>query len=129
MRVAVEQRWPSGTFRAWIYRIAHNHCIDEQRRIGKGLVGYGTLFGASRLVSPRTGPPTAFDRRERDERLRTALAAMPSDLADVLTLRYFENLTRKEIGCVLELSESTVKERLAQARQEMARKLDAGNER
>lgn len=123
-RIVVDERWPDSSFRAWMYRVARNCCINHGRSAREAPIEFGSRLGESKLASPRTGPGTAADQREREAALREALAAIPPSLAEVLTLRYFQDLTRREIAEVLDLSETGVKERLVQARQELARKLE-----
>ena len=122
-RVAVDQRWPDSSFRAWIYRVARNHCLNGRRAMHNRPVAFGSSFGPSDIAALQIGPGTAIDRREREDGLRAALAALPHALAETLTLRYFQGLGRREIAEVLEVPEGVVKQRLAQARKELARKL------
>ncbi len=119
-RIAAEDRWPKGTFRPWLYCIARHHCLNLIRDAPGNRVGLGTFFRESKLLSPRTGPSTAVAKRELDERIRRSLAALPEDLAEILTLQYFEGMSRHEIAEVLGVSEIAVKGRLAKARREMA---------
>lgn len=127
-RVTVERRWPDHSFRAWIYRAARNHCLNLRQRRGNRDVAFGSGLGESGLASPHTGPRTAADRNERQAALRAALDALPSELAEVLAMRYFEELTRREMARVLEVGEGVVKQRLVQARTELARKLEGSGE-
>ena len=123
-RVAVENRWPHVSFRAWVYRVARNHCLSEHRKRHHGDVPLGSKFAESRLPSPRTGPGTAVGRAERNAALRTAIGDMSPHLAELLSLRYFQDLGRAEIAAVLGISESAVKNRLVRAREELSRKLE-----
>ena len=122
-RVVAEDRWPAGSIRAWFFRIARNHCLDLRKQRRDGRVGVGTLFAESRFPSPQTGPRTSVARRERGEQIREALSAMTAAHAEVLMLRYFDDLSRQEIAELLELPESVVKSRLFEARREMSRRL------
>jgi len=105
--------------RAWMFRAARNRCLNilRQRR------DPGTLFAESKFPSPWTGPRTAVNRDERNNRIRAAITAMPRDLGEVLTLRYLEGFGRKETAEILERSETEVKVQLGRARHELARKL------
>jgi RNA polymerase sigma-70 factor (ECF subfamily) len=122
-RMAVEGKWPEKSFRAWLYRVARNHCLNYQHRRNRGPIRFATDFGDVEVVSPHTGPSTAAVRGELEDALRGALAVLPSELAEVLSLRYFQCLSRREMAEVLELSEGALKQRLVQARSELARKL------
>lgn len=53
-------------------------------------------------------PEEAAQKRERQERLVQAILQLPDQQQKVLNLYYYEELTLKEIGVVLEVSESRV---------------------
>lgn len=120
--VATGVRLPDQRFRAWLYRVARNRCLAALRTRRNNRVG-GLVAGASRWPSPRTGPRTAVLRNEWYERLHKLVDTMPEHHREVLILRYFEDLGRKEIAEVLELSESVVKSRLFEARQKLREQL------
>ncbi|MFC1572049.1 RNA polymerase sigma factor [Candidatus Eisenbacteria bacterium] len=98
-------------FRAWLYKVARNHCLDlikmrgrrrDNRRLPTKTQPDGGLTGdLSRLV-----------RRELHSRLGHLLDALSPDQREVLRLRYAENLSRADIAEVLDLPESIVKSRL-----------------
>ena len=121
--VATGDRLPDQRFRPWLYRVARNRCLAVLRTRRNGRVGVGLSAGASRWPSPRTGPRTAVLRNEWYERLHKLVDTMPEHHREVLILRYFEDLGRKEIAEVLELSESVVKSRLFEARQKLREQL------
>ena len=52
------------------------------------------------------------------------LAGLREPLAEVLMLRYFEDLSHKDIAEVLDLPESTVQSRLLAGRRELHRKMN-----
>ena len=115
--------WPSGSLRAWLFRAGRNRAIDLLKRRRGGRAGAGSFIGSSALPSHRTGPSTAFARREQEERLREHLAALAPECAEVLVLRYFEDLSREEIAEVMGLSESVVKSRLFKGREDLRRRM------
>ncbi len=115
--------WPQGAFRPWLYRVARNRCLDLAKMRGRNRVAAGSFVHDSRLPSPRTGPRTAVLREERREHTRRLVAAMPEAQREVLVLRYFEDLSRREIAEVLGLSVSVVKLRLFEARQQLKERL------
>lgn len=55
-----------------------------------------------------SNPNVAVLERERHERIAEAILRLPDQQQKVLNLYYFEELTLKEIGAVLEVSESRV---------------------
>jgi len=53
-------------------------------------------------------PEDALRQQERQERLVQAILQLPDQMQKVLNLYYYEELTLKEIGAVLEVSESRI---------------------
>lgn len=115
--------WPTGSLRAYLFRLARNHCLNLLKRRRRSGRGDDSFLGDPAVVSPRTGPRTAAARDEEHERLRAHLDSLSRPHAEVLMLRYFENLSRKEMAEVLELPESVVKSRLHEARKELHRRI------
>ena len=126
--LAERKSWPEGSFRAWLFRIARNRCLDLIRHRRGGRVGIGSFLGDSRLPSPRTGPRTALLRQEEQEALRRQLTLLSPDQAEVLMLRYFEGLSRKEIAEILEVAESVVKSRLFAGARELRLRTKKGTQ-
>lgn len=118
--------WPRGSLRAWLYRVARCRCLDRLKRRGLGPERITSVVGESALGSPRTGPRTALGRLEEQERLQARLATLSPAKAEVLVLRFFEGLARREIAQVLELPESVVKSRLFEGVQELRRDITEG---
>ena len=59
-KITAEERWPTGSFRAWLFRLARNHCINLCKLRRDGRVGLGTFFGQSSLASPQLTTPKLF---------------------------------------------------------------------
>lgn len=98
-------------FRAWIYKICRNRCLDVQRARSRKRDNR-VLPDASFLDARLTGNLTRLVRREQRSRLRHLLAALPANQREILRLRYAEGLSRAEIADVLEIPEPLVKSRL-----------------
>lgn len=101
-------------FRAWIYRIARNTCLNrirsrERRRDG---VRLETRFELGR---ESIGPMTRLVQEEEAEALEARMRALTEAHQEVLYLRYSQSLSREEIATVLELPASVVKSRLYEA--------------
>ncbi|MEZ5962463.1 MAG: RNA polymerase sigma factor [Planctomycetota bacterium] len=118
------EAWPQGSLRAWLYRVARNHCLNSVRDGRHARAMVDGLARASELLSPRTGPRTAAVRLEDSDRLWQAIASLSKEHAEVLFLRYFDELSRDEIASVLDVDASIVKSRLARARQELADRIE-----
>ena len=72
------------------------------------------------LPLPREECAAMLEEDEQRQSMREALQRLAPDLRTVLVLRYFHDLDSKEIGRILELSDSTVRSRLRTARQRLA---------
>jgi len=100
-------------FRAWVYRITRNHCINVLRARARHGDRPG-LLPASRLAASATGNLTRAVKQELQARIVHLLAALPPAQREVVCLRHGEELSRAEIAFVLDIPESTVKSRLFQ---------------
>ncbi|MBI5762738.1 MAG: sigma-70 family RNA polymerase sigma factor [Planctomycetes bacterium] len=101
-------------FRAWLYRVARNHCLKvlrtRRRKPPPGDLPPESVFGED-----VTGNLTRMARDELHQRLNNLVAALPDTQSEVLRLRYAENLSRDEIAEILEIPVSVVKSRLYEA--------------
>ena len=89
-----------GKFRAWLYRIAANTCVDFWRR--------------SQSTEPLTEGEyldPGFERAELSCDLRSALAALPPAQREVVLLRYVHGLKLRECAEVLDVPLRTVQSR------------------
>jgi RNA polymerase sigma-70 factor (ECF subfamily) len=105
-------------FRAWVYRICRNRCLDILRARSRKRDDQ-ELPNDSHLDAQITGDLTRLARREQQARLRELLAALPANQREVLRLRYTEDLSRSEIAEVLGIRESLVKSRLFEGLQKL----------
>lgn len=115
--VAAYRRWdeieqPS----AWVRRVVANLAVSRIRRRA------AETRAITRLRSER---PRNFDPMPaEDEELWKAVRRLPKRQAQVIALRYLEDLSVAEIAAVLDTAEGTVKATLFQARRSLARTLD-----
>lgn len=98
-------------FRAWLYRIARNHCLNLVRNRHRRR-DHAALPVGDDVDAELTGQLTRMLRVEMGARVKEALALLPDNTAEALRMRYVEGLSRQEIADVLELRESVVKSRL-----------------
>jgi RNA polymerase sigma-70 factor (ECF subfamily) len=118
-------------FYPWLRRIAGARLADAHRRhvrAGRRSVGReeppalpseSVLELADRLLSPSGGPSASLRRRERRDRVRAALAALPERDREVLVLRFLEDLSTADAAAVLGVGEGAVKMRLMRALQRL----------
>jgi RNA polymerase sigma-70 factor, ECF subfamily len=125
-RVLASDKVPD-CFRAWVYQITRNRCLDLLRT-RKRRPRDEELPSDSQLVARVTGNLTRLVHREQQERVARALRFLPLHQQEVIRLRYAEGLSRAEIGKVLDLAESVVKSRLYEGIEVMRRQISSVGE-
>ena len=108
---------PDRPAEAWMHQIAVNTAISHRRRAKLREVGEVMR----RLGRPGAGHDPA-DSAGRSDLVR-ALSALPPRVAADFVLRYHHGYNNREIARLEGVSERTVGSRLAQAREELARRL------
>ena len=68
------------------------------------------------LRDEELNPQDAFIRQQRCERVRAAVARLPTKYVDLVRLRYFEELSQEEVAAELQWPLGTVKAHLNRAR-------------
>lgn len=99
------------SLRAWLYRIAHNRCVDELRRA----IPIPAEVDATAPAST-SDPEVETERREQVARLITDITRLPGQQRSALLMRELEGLTYDELGEALGVSVPAVKSLLVRAR-------------
>jgi RNA polymerase sigma-70 factor (ECF subfamily) len=128
----------SGSFRAWLYRIATNLALNHVRTVKRRREVPLSLPVDSEAIDEEPeavpawvidraslGPEAAAELLERRADCRQALERLSEEKRTVLRLVYEMEMTVRESADVLNLPEGTVKSRLHYARRQMAREWDA----
>ena len=103
-------------FYPWFYRILRNHCLNVLAR-KHTRVRFATDVSA-RLRDRASGerPETALLQREQNTRIREVLQRLPPEHREILVLKYFDDLSYREIALRLGIPRGTVMSRLYYAR-------------
>lgn len=121
----VEGAWnPGGSFRAFLFTVAHRLCIDRLRKRQRTL-RFVRLWKAAegRTVTPEES--VANDQQQAV--LEHAIAGLPEPHRAAVLLYYGQELRSKEVARILGCSDQQVRSRLSYARKRL-RGLLAGDE-
>lgn len=118
---------PEGdSIRPWLYRVVVNACLSKLRSSGRH-VQRNSPFPAEWEDSRRAGDTAVSDPEAQvldQESRRTvvdALADLPEHLRVVVVLRYYAQLSEREIASVIHRRPGTVKSRLHEGRLRLGR--------
>jgi RNA polymerase sigma-70 factor (ECF subfamily) len=107
-------------FKPWIYRIAHNVCIDRGRKLGRSLPEEsleGNVVTQARASSPVPGPEQVYDNKELREILENAIGQLDEGYRELIVLFHLEGLSIKECSEITGLKGTVIKNRLYRGRQ------------
>jgi RNA polymerase sigma-70 factor, ECF subfamily len=108
------------TFRAWLFRIAHNEIANALRsRRRRRTDPLDDVRAVDRAPDPLAAVTAADDART----LRLALRGLAEDRRQVLVLRFVDGLSTREIGDVLGRSEGAVRVLQHRALRDLAERL------
>ena len=100
----------------WIYRIAHNECLNHLRRRDVPPVPLEAILGSGDEI----GRARISDREEaRRAALRDAVKQLPFKMREVVILKYQEGLSYTEMSRILGCAPGTVASRLNRALAEL----------
>lgn len=97
--------------RAWLYRVAHNRCIDQLRRPTPAA---GDIFDVSR--TPLQDPIETAQRRDDLRRLVDDVGRLPEQQRSALLMREIDGLAYSDIALALNVTVPAVKSLLVRAR-------------
>jgi len=117
-------------FSTWIYRIAHNLCIDRMRKRrkvysldaelpeGEGIDGY------AQMPLDESSPEELLLVSETQRHVREAILELPDKYRSAVILKYLQDLSLNEIAEILDLPVTTVKTRVHRGREFLRKKLE-----
>ena len=101
---------PSAPFKAWMYRIAHNHVVDYFRRIRPV-----SEIPPDQIEAKNPAPEKQFLDEQRSSDLRAAVNQLPAEQKDALLLKLEAGLDLQTIADVTGVNRETAKSRLRYA--------------
>ncbi|MBI1874496.1 MAG: sigma-70 family RNA polymerase sigma factor [Acidobacteria bacterium] len=108
-----------GSFLPWLRQITRNrahHVLRGRMRARRWMMQLPDDRQVEAIVDGRAGVAERLLANEEREILREALAALPDETREVLTLYYREGQSVAQVAELLDLSEDAVKKRLSRAR-------------
>lgn len=117
-----ERYRPTGRFEGWLFRIITNHVIDLRRR--QRLLQFCSLDVLEeeraapwdRLTKARGDPAEIVVSAIGEERIRTAVSALPARYQKALVLRVVEQCSYQEIAEAISRPVGTVRSRIHRAK-------------
>src|SRR3712207_4297062 len=108
--------------KAWLYRVAHNRCIDQLRR---PVPAPSEIFEMSRPLMP--DPLAETERRDDLRKLVADVQRLPEQQRSALLMREMEGLTYADLAEALDVSVPAVKSLLVRARIGLTEAAEARN--
>lgn len=105
----------------WLHRIAHNLCIDQQRR-GARLTELPPAWDPA----GEEGPEQDRVRQEQSRRVSEALKTLPERQRCALLLCHYQGLSNSDAAHILEISIDALESLLARARRRLKQDLEVG---
>jgi len=101
---------------AWLYRVTRNLCFNLVRDRRRREV---ILYGQRRSEAAANDPLESVFAGERQREMLAAVELLSEDHAEILLLRYYEDLSYAEIAERLDIRLGTVMSRLSRARERL----------
>ena len=106
-------RWRGIPFSSWLYRIAtneiHRHYRKARRNTSLSPDQMVDIQGESSSDQELLEAEQAVIKHEQFRRIHAAIASLKPKYQSAIMLRYFENLSIREIAQILNISKNTVK--------------------
>jgi RNA polymerase sigma-70 factor, ECF subfamily len=99
-------------FSVWIYRIAHNHLVDFYKKAKLDKV---PLENADYATGKNENFGEKIDVKINSKEVAQILKSLPEKQRDIVILRFFDDLSHKEIADILDIKETYVRVSLHRA--------------
>jgi RNA polymerase sigma-70 factor, ECF subfamily len=121
LRALPEFRAEGATFRAWLFRIAHNTIVNARRSRSRRRTE--PLPDGLERIAPNADPAGLVLEADETRRVLRAVAELPEDRRQVVLLRFVDGLSSREIGQVMDRSEGAARVLLHRALRDLAARL------
>jgi RNA polymerase sigma-70 factor, ECF subfamily len=101
---------PRTQFKNWVYRVAHNLCIDYYRKYKKQKAEMKDVFEHSEgLRSLSENPAASHVQEQFRQKLEQTVMKLPRRQKMIFTMKHYSGLKHHEIAEALDLSVGTIK--------------------
>lgn len=114
---------PEAAFSTWLFRIAHNRLNDHWRAARHRPATPIDADERTALLTDAHTPESRVSELAQRQRLHKALAELPIEQQEVVTLRLEQELSLEEIGEITGVGRETVKSRLRYAMDKLRARL------
>ena len=123
LRALPDFRDEGATFRAWLFRIAHNTLANSLRSRSRRRTD--PLPDDLQRAAPDADPAFIVARADERRSILRAVRRLPDDRRQVILLRFVDGLSTREIGQVLDRSPGAVRVLQHRALRDLAELLNA----
>jgi RNA polymerase sigma factor (sigma-70 family) len=109
----------------WLIRVSKNLALNNEKRRGRETRAYERV--SRETSSSEESGEHSFLRQESRSAVQKAVQALPENLRVVLVMKEYGDLSYREIGKILGISEGNVKVRAYRAREKLAEILNEGD--
>lgn len=96
----------SKNFSVWIYRIAHNHLVDYYKKAKKELVA---IEDVENELKKDDRIAEKLDDKLSIAQVETVLEMLPEQQKEIILMKYFQELSHKEIADIMDMTEAHVR--------------------
>ena len=115
---------PSRKFSSWLLAIASHYCVDMLRRRRMNYLSFDELPPMVELSMPRTTQPEqVVVSQQQASAVQRLLDTLPASYRTPIILRYWYDMSYREIADAMDVTESTIKTRLHRARAKLAQQV------
>ena len=115
---------PSRKFSSWLLAIASHYCVDMLRRRRVNYMSFDELPPMVELSMPRnTQPEQVVVSQQQADTVQRLLDTLPASYRTPVILRYWYDMSYREIADAMGVTESTIKTRLHRARARLAQQV------
>ncbi len=113
---------PDFAFSTWLFRVATNNCIDFLRKKKLNTTSIDSMMDDDedsrpmQIKADTLNPEETSIKKQESQELKLLIESLPQRYRNLLTLRYFDELSYEEIAQQLDLPLGTVKAQLFRAK-------------